>query len=129
MSGVFSAVLFLSNGRGCALGMMSTFAAGVVMTDLVERLEHGCGHADLGIARLCSDAKHEIERLRKLHGDGADDETIAKVIAQQDEIERLRGAHKKILRIGERHTDSAVGRRIADFRKAIDVAREALGDD
>ena len=42
------------------------------------------------------------------------------------EILALKQALREILSIGERHTDSAVGRRIADFREAITVARKAL---
>ena len=45
---------------------------------------------------------------------------------QDQHIAKLEKALRLILSIGERHTDSAVGRRIADFRLAIDVARMAL---
>ena len=41
-------------------------------------------------------------------------------------VDTYRKALKEILQIGERHTDSAVGRRLTDFRKSIKVAREAL---
>ena len=40
--------------------------------------------------------------------------------------EPLRKALRRILEIGERNVDEATGRRIADFREAIAVAREAL---
>ena len=35
-------------------------------------------------------------------------------------------ALRNILSIGERHTDSAVSRRLSDFRLTIKIAREAL---
>ena len=36
-------------------------------------------------------------------------------------------ALRRILSIAERHTDSAVTRRLEDFREAIEVAKEAVG--
>jgi len=42
------------------------------------------------------------------------------------DVDTYRKALKEILWIGEQHTDSATSRRIADFRKAIKVAREGL---
>jgi len=47
----------------------------------------------------------------------------AKPIGTKKEYET---ALRNILRIGEQHTDSATGRRISDFRAALQIAHDAL---
>ena len=41
-------------------------------------------------------------------------------------IHKAQKGFRRILSIGERHVDEATGRRIEDFREAIDVARVTL---
>lgn len=43
-------------------------------------------------------------------------------------IEKLEAALREIVWRGEQHTESAVGRRMADFRAAVKVAAEALSE-